>query len=92
MERQLAEEKARAALAVAEAMNLRAQLQAMSAGGGGGQGPQPTPGPFPPPPLTQLPVNPATLAADPTFMRAMADLFRSQGLMGGVATPGMHAP
>jgi hypothetical protein len=37
-------------------------------------------------------VNPAALAADPTFMRAMADLFRSQGLMGGGATPVMHAP
>ncbi len=45
MERQLAEEKARAAVAVAEAMNLRAQLQAMSAGGVGGHGLQPTPAP-----------------------------------------------
>jgi hypothetical protein len=36
-------------------------------------------------------VNPAILAADPAFMRAMADLLQNQGLMGGWGVPGMHA-
>jgi hypothetical protein len=84
MERELLNEKARAASAIAEANQLRARLDALESGGSGGHTPTAIPTP-----LTQLPFNPALLATDPTFIAAMAAAFRYQGAAGGGGVPGM---